>query len=137
MTRQPIQTSGAPEPVGPYSQAIRSGDLVFCSGQVGLDPATGELVEGGVEAQAERALRNLAAVLDAAGLTFDDVVKTTIFLADVGDFAAVNAVYGRHMPDPPPARSTVGVGGLPKGALVEIEVTAHRPTVDAVAGRTA
>jgi 2-iminobutanoate/2-iminopropanoate deaminase len=135
MSRQPIQTDGAPAPVGPYSQAIRSGDLVFCSGQVGLDPATGELVEGGVEAQAERALKSLAAVLDAAGLTFDDVVKTTIFLADVGDFAAVNAVYGRHMPDPPPARSTVGVGGLPKGALVEIEMTAHRSSADAVSDR--
>jgi 2-iminobutanoate/2-iminopropanoate deaminase len=134
MTRQPIQTNGAPDPVGPYSQAIRSGDLVFCSGQVGLDPATGELVDG-VEAQAERALRNLAAVLDAAGLTFDDVVKTTIFLADVADFGAVNAIYGRFMPDPPPARSTVGVGGLPKGALVEIEATAHRPTADAVSER--
>ncbi len=135
MSRQPIQTNGAPAPVGPYSQAIRSGDLVFCSGQVGLDPATGELVEGGVEAQAERALKSLGAVLDAAGLTFDDVVKTTIFLADVADFAAVNAVYGRHMPDPPPARSTVGVGGLPKGALVEIEMTAHRSTLDAVADK--
>ena len=137
MTRQPIQTNGAPAPVGPYSQAIRSGELVFCSGQVGLDPATGELVDGGVEAQAERALKSLQAVLDAAGLTFDDVVKTTIFLADVGDFAAVNAVYGRFMPDPPPARSTIGVGGLPKNALVEIEMTAHRPTVDAVSDRRA
>ena len=135
MTSQPIQTSGAPAPVGPYSQAIRSGDLLFCSGQVGLDPATGELVAGGVEAQAERALKNLQAVLDAAGLTFDDVVKTTIFLADVEDFAAVNAVYGRHMPDPPPARSTIGVGGLPKGARVEIEVIAHRTTADAVSDR--
>lgn len=137
MTRQPIQTGGAPAPVGPYSQAIRSGELVFCSGQVGLDPLTGELVEGGVEPQAERSLRNLQAVLDAAGLTFDDVVKTTIFLADVADFAAVNAVYGRQMPDPAPARSTVGVGGLPKGALVEIEMIAHRPTVDAVSDRRA
>ena len=135
MTRQAIKTNGAPAPVGPYSQAIRSGDLVFCSGQVGLDPSSGELVDGGVEAQAERALKNLQAVLDAAGLTIDDVVKTTIFLADVADFSAVNAVYGRFMPDPPPARSTIGVGGLPKGALVEIEMTAHRPIVDAVADR--
>ena len=134
MTRQPIQTNGAPEPVGPYSQAIRSGDLVFCSGQIGLDPATGELAEG-VEAQAERALRNLSAVLDAAGLGFDDVVKTTIFLADVNDFGAVNTVYGRQMPDPPPARSTIGVGALPKGALVEIEMIARRPIPDAVSER--
>jgi 2-iminobutanoate/2-iminopropanoate deaminase len=136
MTRQAIQTNGAPAPVGPYSQAIRSGDSVFCSGQVGLDPLTGELVDG-LEAQAERALRNLQAVLDAAGLGFDDVVKTTIFLADVKDFAAVNAIYARFMPEPPPARSTIGVGGLPKGALVEIEAIAHRPIVDAVANRRA
>jgi 2-iminobutanoate/2-iminopropanoate deaminase len=134
MTRQAIETNGAPAPVGPYSQAIRSGDLVFCSGQVGLDPLTGELVEG-LEAQAERAIRNLQAVLDAAGLGFDDVVKTTIFLADINDFAAVNAIYGRFMPEPPPARSTIGVGGLPKGALVEIEAIAHRATADAVASR--
>ena len=118
MIRQAIQTNGAPAPVGPYSQAIVAGDLVFCSGQVGLDPATGELVDG-LEAQAERALRNLSAVLDAAGVSWADVVKTTIFLADVGDFAAVNAIYAKVMPDPPPARSTVGVSGLPKGALVD------------------
>jgi len=136
MTRQAIETNGAPAPVGPYSQAIRSGDLVFCSGQVGLDPLTGELVEG-LEAQAERAIRNLQAVLDASGLGFDDVVKTTIFLADISDFAAVNAIYARFMPEPPPARSTIGVGGLPKGALVEIEAIAHRPIVDAVSTRRA
>jgi 2-iminobutanoate/2-iminopropanoate deaminase len=134
MTRQAIQTNGAPAALGPYSQAIRSGDFVFCSGQVGLDPATGELVDG-VEAQAERALRNLQSVLDAAGLSFDDVVKTTIFLADVNDFATVNAIYARFMADPPPARSTVGVGGLPKGALVEIEAIARRRLADAVARR--
>lgn len=125
MTRQAITTSGAPGAIGPYSQAIAVGDLVFCSGQIGIDPSTGELVEG-VEAQADRALRNLAAVLDAAGATLADVVKTTIFLADMGDFAAVNAVYGRHVPDPPPARSTVQVAALPKGARVEIEATARR-----------
>ena len=125
MTRQAIQTTGAPSAIGAYSQAIVSGDLVFCSGQVGLDPSTGELVEG-VEAQAERALRNLAAVLDAAGVGFADVVKTTIFLADVADFAAVNGIYGSFMPDPPPARSTIGVGGLPRGARVEIEAIARR-----------
>jgi 2-iminobutanoate/2-iminopropanoate deaminase len=125
MTRQAIQTTGAPAAIGAYSQAIAAGDLVFCSGQVGLDPATGELVEG-VEAQAERALRNLAAVLDAAGVGFADVVKTTIFLADVADFAAVNGIYASFMPDPPPARSTIGVGGLPRGARVEIEAVARR-----------
>jgi 2-iminobutanoate/2-iminopropanoate deaminase len=125
MTRQAIQTNGAPAPVGPYSQAITSGDWIWCAGQVGLDPTSGELVDG-VEVQAERALRNLQAVLDAAGAGFADVVKTTIFLADLNDFAAVNAIYARFMPDPPPARSTVGVAGLPKGALVEIEMIARR-----------
>lgn len=132
MTRQAIQTSGAPAALGPYSQAIRSGDLVFCAGQLGLDPSTGELADG-VEAQADRSLRNLQSVLDAAGLSFDDVVKTTIFLADVNDFAAVNAVYATYMPSPPPARSTIGVAALPKGGLVEIEAIAHRPLPDAVA----
>jgi len=126
MTRDAVATSGAPGAIGPYSQAIRSDPFVFCSGQVGLDPATGELVEGGVAAQAERALANLTAVLDAAGVGWADVVKTTIFLADIADFGAVNTVYGRYMPEPPPARSTIGVGGLPKGALVEIEAIARR-----------
>jgi 2-iminobutanoate/2-iminopropanoate deaminase len=136
MTRQAIQTNGAPAALGPYSQGIRSGEFVFCSGQIGLDPATGELADG-IEAQAERALRNLRSVLDAAGLGFDDVVKTTIFLADVNDFATVNAIYARYMADPPPARSTIGVGALPKGALVEIEAIARRPITDAVATRHA
>ncbi|OGO57472.1 MAG: reactive intermediate/imine deaminase [Chloroflexi bacterium RBG_16_72_14] len=125
MTRQAISTTGAPGAIGPYSQAIASGDLLFCSGQLGLDPATGELAEG-VEAQADRAMRNLAAVLDAAGLTLADVAKTTIFLADMADFAAVNAVYGRYVPDPPPARSTVQVAALPKAGRVEIEAIAVR-----------
>lgn len=133
MSRQAISTGGAPAAIGPYSQAIRSGDMVFCSGQLGLEPVSGELVEG-VEAQAERALRNLQSVLDAAGLGFDDVVKTTIFLADIGDFAAVNAVYARFMADPPPARSTVQVAALPKGGLVEIDAIARRPQADS-AGR--
>lgn len=125
MTRQPISTAGAPAAIGPYSQAIASGDLLFCSGQLGLDPATGELADG-VEAQADRAMRNLVAVLDAAGVTMADVVKTTIFLADIADFATVNAVYGRYMPDPPPARSTVQVAALPKAGRVEIEAIARR-----------
>lgn len=127
MTRQAISTNGAPGAVGPYSQAIASANLLFCSGQLGLDPVSGALVEGGVEAQAERALRNLEAVLDAAGLSFNDVVKTTIFLADIDDFAVVNAIYARHMPDPPPARSTFAVGALPKGGRIEIEAIAIRP----------
>ena len=136
MTRQAISTGGAAAAIGPYSQAIRSGDMLFCSGQLGIDPATGELVDG-VEAQAERALRNLRSVLDAAGLTFDDVVKTTIFLADINDFSAVNGVYARFMPDPPPARSTIQVAALPKGGRVEIEAIARRVQVDAVARRPA
>ncbi|MEO8469811.1 MAG: Rid family detoxifying hydrolase [Chloroflexota bacterium] len=125
MNRQAITTSGAPAALGPYSQAIVSGDFVFCAGQLGLDPATGDLV-GGVEAQADRALRNISAVLDAAGCSFADVVKTTIFLADINDFAAVNAVYATFIVDPAPARSTFAVGSLPKGGLIEIEVTARR-----------
>lgn len=125
MTREAISTGGAPAAIGPYSQAIAMDCLLFCSGQLGLDPQTGNLVDG-VEAQAERAMLNLRAVLDAAGLTFEDVVKTTIFLADMADFAVVNAIYGRFMPDPPPARSTVQVAALPKGGLVEIEAIARR-----------
>ena len=125
-SRQAVSSSSAPAAIGPYSQAIVSGGTVYCSGQIGLDPATGELANG-LEAQAERALRNLTAVLDAAGVTLADVVKTTIFLTDMGDFAAVNAIYASAMPDPPPARSTIAVAGLPKGALVEIEAIARRP----------
>ena len=127
MTRQAVSTGGAPAAIGPYSQGIAVDGFVFCSGQLGLDPATGELVPGGVEAQAERALRNLAAVLDAAGAAMGDLVKTTIFLADIGDFATVNSVYAKHVPNPPPARSTFAVGALPKGGLVEIEAIARRP----------
>ena len=126
MTRQAVSTTGAPNAVGPYSQGIASDDLVFCSGQIGLDPATGELVDG-VEAQAERALKNLAAVLDAAGCSFADVVRTTVYLANIDDFGVVNAVYAGHMADPPPARSTFAVGALPKGARVEIDAIARRP----------
>ena len=125
MTRTAISTAQAPAAIGPYSQAIRADCYLFCSGQLGLDPATGDLVAGDVGAQAEQALRNLGAVLEAAGLTFGDVVKTTIFLADMADFATVNGVYGRFVTDPPPARSTVAVAALPKGGLVEIEATAR------------
>jgi 2-iminobutanoate/2-iminopropanoate deaminase len=125
MTRDAVSTSNAPAAIGPYSQGIVAGDLVFCSGQIGLDPATGDLVEG-VEAQTERVLRNVAAILDAAGLTLADAVKTTIFLTDMNDFATVNAIYAKHVVDPPPARSTVAVSALPKGARIEIEVVARR-----------
>jgi 2-iminobutanoate/2-iminopropanoate deaminase len=118
-----VQTTAAPAAIGPYSQAIRSGELVFTAGQIGLDPATGELV-GGVAEQADRALRNLTAILDAAGTSPERVIKTTVFLADMGDFAAMNEVYARHFSQPFPARSTVAVAGLPKGALVEIEAVA-------------
>lgn len=126
MTRNAIQTSSAPGAVGPYSQAIDTGGLVFLSGQVGLDPATGTIVEGGIEAQAERVMRNLSAVLDAAGLTFDDVAKTTCFLADIADFEAFNKVYARFVSDPPPARSTFAVAALPRGGLIEVEAIAVR-----------
>ena len=126
MTRQAVTTSNAPAAAGAYSQAIVSGEFVFCAGQLGIDPSTGEFAEGGVEAQAERVLRNLTAVLDAAGASWNDVVKTTIFLADIADFGAVNAIYAQYVPDPPPARSTFAVGALPKGGLVEIEAIARR-----------
>jgi 2-iminobutanoate/2-iminopropanoate deaminase len=125
MTLRAVSTSGAPSAIGAYSQAIDAGNVVFVAGQVGLDPASGELAEG-IEAQAERALRNIGAILDACGLTFGDVAKTTILLADIDDFAAVNTVYGRHVGDPPPARATYAVSGLPRGALVEIEAIAVR-----------
>jgi 2-iminobutanoate/2-iminopropanoate deaminase len=124
MPRTPVATSLAPAALGPYSQAIAAGGFLFCSGQLGLDPATGEFAGPDVETQAERALTNLRNVLDAAGCTFEDVVKTTIFLADMADFATVNSVYGRFVSDPPPARSTVEVAALPKGGRVEIEATA-------------
>jgi len=125
MTRRAVSTSAAPGAAGPYSQAIEAGDFVFCAGQIGRDPASDSMPEG-VEAQTEQVLRNLAAVLDAAGCTFADVVKTTCFLADINDFAAFNGVYGRFMTDPPPARSTFQVAALPMGARVEIEAIAIR-----------
>lgn len=122
-----IETDLAPRPVGPYSQAIEADGWVWCAGAVGLDPQTGELVPGGPAAEAERALRNMEAVLDGAGATFADVVKTTVFLIDIADFGAVNEVYGRFFPDPPPARSTFAVAALPRGARVEIEAVARLP----------
>jgi 2-iminobutanoate/2-iminopropanoate deaminase len=125
--RETIHTVAAPEAIGPYSQAIAAGGYVFTSGQIGLDPTNGQLVEGGIEAQTRQVMANLAAVLAAAGLTFADVVKTTIFLIDMNDFAAVNAVYGESFEDgPKPARSTVAVAALPRAARVEIEAIALR-----------
>jgi 2-iminobutanoate/2-iminopropanoate deaminase len=121
--RAQVQTNAAPSAIGPYSQAIRAGAFVFTAGQVGADPSDGSLADG-VAAQADRALRNLAAVLDAAGSSLERVVKTTIFLTDMGDFAAVNEVYATHISPPFPARSTIAVKALPKGALVEIEMIA-------------
>jgi 2-iminobutanoate/2-iminopropanoate deaminase len=126
VSRRAIETSGAPRPVGPYSQAVAAGDLVFTAGQLGLDPATGQLVAGGAAAEAGRIMENLAAILQTAGLSFGDVVKTTIFLTDLADFTAVNAVYARYAGTPPPARSTVQVSGLALGACVEIEAIAVR-----------
>jgi 2-iminobutanoate/2-iminopropanoate deaminase len=124
--RTQVETSGAPAAIGPYSQGIRAGALVFTAGQIGADPGTGVLADG-VAAQSDRALRNLTAILDAAGVSLDRVVKTTIFLTDVDDFAAVNEVYASHFSAPYPARSTVTVAALPKGALVEIEAVAVAP----------
>ena len=127
MTRKAISTDGAPAAIGPYSQAIDVDGLVFCAGQAALDPVSGTLVEGGIEPETERVMANLSAVLEAAGCTWTDVVKATVFLLDMADFPAVNAIYARFVTDPPPARSTVAVAALPKGALVEIEVVAKRP----------
>jgi 2-iminobutanoate/2-iminopropanoate deaminase len=119
-----IATSEAPAAVGPYSQAIAKGDLLFCAGQIPLDPATGELVGTDVTAQTERVCQNIAGVLKANGMTFANVVKTTVFLVDLGQFAAMNAVYSKYFTEPFPARSTIQVAGLPRGSQVEIEVTA-------------
>jgi 2-iminobutanoate/2-iminopropanoate deaminase len=125
--RTPIRTPQAPAAIGPYSQAIRSGELLFTSGQIPLDPATGVMIDGDVAAQTRRVMENLSAVLGAAGAGFADVVKTTIFLLDLADFNAVNAVYGAHFTSAPPARSTVQVARLPRDARVEIEMIARVP----------
>lgn len=121
--RQTIHAQGAPAAIGPYCHAKRCGDLLFTSGQLGLDPETGALPQG-VQAQAKQSLANLGAVLAAAGMGFENVVKTTVFLADINDFAAVNEVYGQVFAQDPPARSCVAVKTLPKNALVEIEIIA-------------
>ncbi len=124
MQRQAIHSDQAPKAIGPYSQAIRVGDLVFCAGQTPLDPATGNMVEGDIEAQTRRVLQNLSAVLQAAGTSLDRAVKTTVFLKDMNDFQRMNAVYAEFFPKEPPARSTIQVARLPRDAAVEIEVVA-------------
>jgi 2-iminobutanoate/2-iminopropanoate deaminase len=128
MTKQRIATDGAPAALGAYSQAIDANGFVYCAGQLGLDPATGQLAHG-IAGQTQRSIQNLAAVLDAAGLTLADVVKTTCFLTDIANFGAFNEVYSRFFVDTPPARSTFAVKDLPRGGLVEIEAIAARPAV--------
>jgi 2-iminobutanoate/2-iminopropanoate deaminase len=121
-----VSTPRAPQAIGPYSQAVTAGDLIFTSGQIPLDPATQQMVQGDVRAQAERVMENLGAVLEAAGASFEKVVKATIFLVDLNDFAAVNEIYGKRFPKHPPARSTVQVAALPTGARLEIELIARK-----------
>ena len=121
-----VSTEKAPRAIGPYSQAVIAGDLIFTSGQIALDPATQQMVQGDIRAQTERVMDNLLAVLEAAGVGFESVVKTNIFVVDLGDFATVNEIYGKRFPRSPPARSTVQVAALPKGAKVEIEMVARR-----------
>ena len=124
MVKEIVQTDRAPQAIGPYSQGVRAGGFVFFSGQIPLDPVTGQITGSDVVEQTERVMENISEVLTAAGLGFEDVVKTTIFLVDLADFAAVNEVYGRRFKKDPPARSTVEVKGLPRGSRVEIEVVA-------------
>ena len=123
--KQVIASSDAPKAIGPYSPAVRTGDLLFISGQIPLDPATGNVVEGDIAAQTRRVLDNIGALLEAGGLTFRDVVRTTIFLADINDFSTVNTVYGTYFSEPYPARATVQVARLPKDSRVEIDAIAH------------
>lgn len=126
MTREVVSTTGAPQAVGPYSQAIRTENLIFVSGQIPLNPATGDLVEGDIASQTRQVLQNLQAILEAAGSSLAHVVKTTVFLADIADFTAMNTVYGEFFSTDAPARSTFQVAALPKGARVEIEAIALR-----------
>jgi len=125
--KRAIRSDRAPKPIGPYSQAIVSGKMVWASGQVGLDPGTGELVPGGVADQTRQALKNLAAVMAGAGTSLEHALKATVYLADMDDFAEMNAVYGEFFPSVPPARSTVAVKGLPRGARVEIDLLVALP----------
>jgi len=122
--KERVQTSGAPAAIGPYSQGIKIPGLVFCSGQIPLDPASGQMIEGGIREQTERVMNNLKAVLEAAGSSLDNVVRSTIFLADLADFSDVNEVYASFFSEPYPARSTVQVARLPKDARVEVDVIA-------------
>ncbi|HEX6323640.1 MAG TPA: RidA family protein [Vicinamibacterales bacterium] len=122
--RQAVATDKAPQAIGPYSQGIRAGNLLFVSGQVPIDPATGALIEGDIAAQTDRVMRNLAAILDAAGASMDHVVRCTVYLADMNDFAAMNEVYGSYFAKPAPARATIQAARLPKDARVEIDVIA-------------
>lgn len=125
-SRRAVSTAEAPAAIGPYSQAIEAGPFLFVSGQIPLDPVTGQLVDGDIARQTEQVLRNLQAILAAAGLSFAHVVRTTVYLKDLGEFEAMNAVYARFMPDPPPARSTVEVARLPRDVRIEIDVIAVR-----------
>ena len=131
--KKPIFTSEAPAAIGPYSQGIRSGRFLFCSGQIPLDPKSGEMISGDITTQTRRVMDNIAGLLRTEGLTFDHIVKTTIFLTDLGDFQTVNEVYGSYFKNDPPARSTVQVSALPRGANVEIEVIAAATEADQTA----
>jgi 2-iminobutanoate/2-iminopropanoate deaminase len=124
VTRQAVSAPNAAKPIGPYSPAIRAGNLLFISGQVGFDPATGALIDGDISAQTDQVMRNIASLLQAAATDFAHVVRTTVYLADMGEFARMNEVYARYVVDPPPARSTVQVARLPRDARVEIDVIA-------------
>ena len=131
--KKPIVTSEAPAAIGPYSQGIRSGRFLFCSGQIPLDPKSGEMISGDITTQTRRVMDNIAGLLRTEGLTFDHIVKTTIFLTNLGDFQTVNEVYGSYFKNDPPARSTVQVSALPRGANVEIEVIAAATEADQTA----
>ncbi len=126
MEKKIISTEAAPAAIGPYSQAVMTGDFVYISGQIPLDPKTGEIVAGDIESQTEQSLKNVGAILDAAGMTYDNVVKTTVFLADISDFSAMNEVYAKFFTGDCPARAAIQVAAIPKGARVEIEAVAVR-----------
>ena len=125
MQRQIIETPNAPKAIGPYSQAVRAGKTVYLSGQIALDPTSGQLVEGGIDAQVHRVFRNLAAVADAAGMSLDQAVRMTVYLTDLAHFARVNEIMAQYVREPYPARAAVGVASLPRGALVEIDAILH------------
>jgi 2-iminobutanoate/2-iminopropanoate deaminase len=127
MKREIVHTDKAPKAIGPYSQAIRTDSMIYAAGQTGIDPATGDLIAGGVEEQTRQVLTNLQNVIETAGSSFKNVVKTTVFLKDMNDFAKMNAIYAEYFGENPPARSTIAVAGLPKGGLVEIEAVALIP----------